>query len=144
MSPGTTNKAASSEGPTVWAAEHGASTPDIGRGDDASNAGHSWRIHGRLDDMLEKEGGPAFAKRVAHAADASGRPQRPLDVESLRSLLAEQTEIDLRDVQLKINRGEVTLLGTVAHQGEAKALTEILQRQPGVVAVHERLMAVVA
>jgi hypothetical protein len=146
MSPGTTDKEGATDkdmaGATVWAAEHGASNRDIGRGEDAANVGHRWRIHGRLEDRREEEDGPAaIGAGVAPAAVASSGP---LDVEKLRSVITQETEIDLRDVSIQVSRGEVTLRGSVAHQGEIRALTEILQRQPGVVAVHERLLTQVA
>jgi hypothetical protein len=138
MSQGMTEK----EGPTIWAAEHGASTPDIGKDDDASNAGHRWRIHGRLQDRLEEEGGPPAADQLAGPSPAALPSILPtIDEESLRSLVARETEVDLRDLQIQVSRGEVTLRGTVAHRGEIRGLLELLRRQPGVTAVHDRLRA---
>lgn len=138
MREGTTG----TEGPTVWAAEHGASNPEIGQGEDASNAGHRWRIHGRLDDLSQEEQlrrasepeGPSFASRLMEL-------DTPLDVEALRSLISHETEIDIRDVQIELSGGEVTLRGTVADNGERLALVELLGQHPRVTAVHDHLLA---
>jgi hypothetical protein len=131
------------EGPTIWAAEHGASTPDIGRGDDASNAGHRWRIHGRLEDRLDEERleGEGGARGPDQQAGPPPSILDSLDEEGVRSLIARETEIDLRDLEIQVSRGEVTLRGTLAHQGEIRGLLELLRRQPGVTAVHDRLRA---
>src|SRR5688572_1095584 len=114
MREGATDK----EGPTVWAAEHGASSPDIGRGEDASNVGHRWRIHGRLEDLLHEDEARSDI-RPSSASSLADRPPGPsLDVEGLRSLIARDTEIDIRDVYIELSRGEITLRGTVADDGE--------------------------
>jgi hypothetical protein len=128
------------EGPTVWAAEHGASTPDIGRGEDASNVGHRWRIHGRLEDLSHEEHAAQDRDTSSFASLVSQLPAT-LDVEALKTLVARETEIDIRDVQFELARGEVTLRGTVADNGERLALVELLQQLPGVTAVHDRLLA---
>ena len=128
------------DGPTVWAAEHGASTPDLGRGEDASNVGHRWRIHGRLDDLLADEGEP---NREA-AAPRSSSGASTLDVEGLRRLIARETEIDAHDLHIELLGGGVTLRGTVPDEGARLALLELMRRQPGVVAVHDRLLVLVA
>lgn len=83
---------------------------------------------------MEEEGG--VAPPVDRLARSSPTPVREDD---LRAVAAIETEIDLQDVQFQVNRGEVTLRGTVSHQGEIRALIELVQRQPGVVVVHDRL-----
>jgi hypothetical protein len=107
MNTGSWNRA------TVWAAEHGASTPELGgeAEDDGANVGHRFRIHGRL---------PA----------ASPRPGE---------YLAKQTEIDLRHVDFGLRNQEIHLSGTVADQGERRQLVALLANLPGVRAVHDRL-----
>ena len=139
MRQGTTDQ----EGPTVWAAEHGASNPDLGRGEDASNVGHRWRIHGRLEDLHNEEASPkagAGSDTRSFASETAARSGTPLDVEQLRSLVARDTEIDMRDVQIELSRGEVTLRGTVVDEGERLALVELVSQQPGVAAVQNRLL----
>src|SRR6185436_9784732 len=71
--------------PSVWAAEHGASSLERDEGEGA-NPGVRFRIHGRLGDTPEELEGQ----------DEAGR-----DGEDLKIQLALHTEIDLADVEIE-------------------------------------------
>jgi hypothetical protein len=110
---------------TVWAAEHGASSPELSgeHAEDGANAGHRFRIHGRLVDEPRPE------------ADAPAG----LDAEGLRRYLAQHTEIDLSDVAFNLGDGELRLDGTIMGEGERQQLVELLARLPGVKRVDDQL-----
>jgi BON domain len=118
---------------TVWAAEHGASNPDlglqrVGSGEDDSpaNVGHRFRIHGRLTDE-SPEPLPGT------------RPGMKLDPEFLRQLVAHETEVDVRDVHLVIEQQKIVLDGSVNDEGERQEIEALLARIPGVSAIDNRL-----
>ena len=119
----------------VWAAEHGASNPDlglqpIGGGEDGgspANVGHRFRIHGRLS---PDETPPPLVEAPAGMK---------LDPEFLRQLVARETEIDVRDVQLAFEQEKIVLDGSVNDEGERLEIETLLARVPGVRAVDNRL-----
>ena len=121
---------------TVWAAEHGASNPELGlqrvgndqndRDDSPANVGHRFRIHGRLtDDTPEPLPGT--------------RPGMKLDPEFLRQLVAHETEVDVRDVHLAIEQQKIVLDGSVNDEGERQEIEAVLARVPGVSGIDNRL-----
>lgn len=111
---------------TVWAAEHGASNPDIGAGDESpANVGHRFRIHGRLEDNDE----PLLP-------EAAGMRLEP---EFLRQLIARESEVDIRDVRFKVEQQSIVLDGSVRDEGERQELEALLARIPGVRGIHNRL-----
>jgi hypothetical protein len=102
---------------SVWAAEHGASSPAAAEPEGA-NAGHRFRIHGRLGEELPEQlvgGDPA----IEPDADEGER---------LREALAQATEIDLHDVYIAVGEREVRVWGTVADDGERQQLEELVAR----------------
>jgi hypothetical protein len=123
---------------TVWAAEHGASSPDLGgdEQDDGANVLHRFRIHGRLpaepDDIEDEPPGGSGPPEVA-------APPGYLDPDNLRRFLAEHTEIDLRYVDFSFRNQEIDVTGTVTDEGERRELLALLSRLPEVRAVHDRL-----
>jgi hypothetical protein len=123
---------------TVWAAEHGASSPELGgdEEDDGANVGHRFRIHGRLpadQDDIEDESPGGSGPRESAALPSQ------LDPDNLRHFLAGHTEIDLRYVDFSFRNQEIDVTGTVADEGERRELVALLSRLPGVRAVHDRL-----
>ena len=119
---------------TVWAAEHGASSPDLdldaeslADDDSPANVGHRFRIHGRLE---EAEAGSPL--EVAQSG-------MKLDPEFLRRLVAHETEVDVRDVQIEMNREQIVLRGTVGDEGERHEIETLLARIPGVQVVQNLL-----
>jgi hypothetical protein len=122
---------------TVWAAEHGASNPELGlhrvgshqddsRADSPANVGHRFRIHGRLTDETPE---PL----------PGTRPGMTLDPEFLRQLVAHETEVDVRDVHLAVEQQKIVLDGSVNDEGERQEIEALLARIPGVTAVDNRL-----
>jgi hypothetical protein len=103
---------------SVWTAEHGASSPVAGEPEGA-NAGHRFRIHGRLGEDLPEglAGEPAPDHLDADAEDEGER---------LRERLAQATEIDLSDVRIQVSEAEVELSGTVADDGERRQLDDLV------------------
>jgi hypothetical protein len=103
---------------SVWAAEHGASSPAAAEPEGA-NAGHRFRIHGRLGqqlpEQLEGEEPPA-----SQADNDAG--------ERLRERLAQATEIDTHDVQIEVDDEGVELHGTVSDDGERRQLQDLVGR----------------
>jgi hypothetical protein len=117
----------------VWAAEHGASNPDLGlqqagehQKDSPANVGHRLRIHGRLPDAM-----PESLPEL--------RPGMKLDPEFLRHWLAHETEVDVRDLHLVIEQQNIVLDGSVNDEGERQEIEALLARLPGVRAVDNRL-----
>jgi hypothetical protein len=120
----------------VWAAEHGASSPDLGlqrvgsaqdaHDDSPANVGHRFRIHGRLTDETPE---PL----------PGTRPGMKLDPEFLRQLVAHETEVDVRDVHLAIEQQKIVLDGSVNDEGERQEIEALLARIPGVSAIDNRL-----
>ena len=111
---------------TVWAAEHGASNPDIGANDESpANVGHRFRIHGRLDEHDE----PLLPDE----------PGMKLEPEFLRRLVARESEVDVRDVNFKVEQQSIVLDGSVHDEGERQELESLLARIPGVRGIHNRL-----
>jgi hypothetical protein len=114
---GTTVIGREKENVSVWGAEHGASSPGSPEPEGA-NAGHRFRIHGRLGKEMPEQltvGEPATEPE----ADAGER---------LREALAQATEIDLHDVQIATEKGETRLFGTVADDGERRQLEDLVGR----------------
>jgi hypothetical protein len=111
---------------TVWAAEHGASSPDLGgeHAEDGANAGVRFRIHGRL----------GSDEPPPDAADVTGD-----DVAGLRRYLAQHTEVNLTDVSFSLRDRELRVDGTVMDEGEREELMSLLCRLPAVKAVHDGL-----
>jgi hypothetical protein len=105
-------------GSSVWTAEHGASSPVAGEPEGA-NAGHRFRIHGRLgqDDLPEGLTGAPDPDHLDADAEDEG--------ERLRERLAQATEIDLHDVLIRVGADTVELSGTVADDGERRQLDEL-------------------
>ena len=104
---------------TVWDAEHGSSDPVPGEAEGA-NAGHRFRIHGRLGREMPEQLRPDAAGGTPVAADQDG--------EHLREALAQATEIDLADVQIQVGDSEVNVSGTVADDGERRQLEDLIGR----------------
>ena len=112
---------------TVWAAEHGASNPDIGASDESpANVGHRFRIHGRLEEHDQE---PLLAEE----------PGMRLEPEFLRRLVARESEVDIRDVKFKVEQQSIVLDGSVHDEGERQELEALLARIPGVRGIHNRL-----
>jgi hypothetical protein len=102
---------------SVWTAEHGASSPLPGEPEGA-NAGHRFRIHGRLgQDLPEGLAGEPVPDHLDADVDDEG--------ERLRERLAQATEIDLSDVRIQVSEDEVQLSGTVADDGERRQLDDL-------------------
>jgi hypothetical protein len=117
----------------VWAAEHGASNPELGLrqagsdvDDSPANVGHRFRIHGRLTEET-----PEPLPEL--------RPGMKLDPEFLRQLVAHETEVDVRDVQLAIEQERIVLDGSVNDVGERQEIEALLARVPGVRGIDNRL-----
>jgi osmotically-inducible protein OsmY len=113
---------------SVWAAEHGASSDEAGATEGA-NAGHRWRIHGRLEDLEDD------VDETPVTATASGTPPE----DAIRARIARETEIDARDVSIEVVGGTVTLAGTVVDDGERRELEAFIARIPGIYSVRNRL-----
>jgi hypothetical protein len=119
---------------TVWAAEHGASSLDLdldaeslADDDSPANVGHRFRIHGRLEESH------------ASAPPAFPEPGMKLDPEFLRRLVARETEVDVRDVQIDVQREQLVLRGTVGDEGERVEIETLLARIPGIQTVQNLL-----
>jgi hypothetical protein len=122
---------------TVWAAEHGASNPELGLrrvgnapddglADSPANVGHRFRIHGRLADE-------------SHEPLPELKPGMKLDPEFLRQMVAHETEVDVRDVHLAIEQENIVLDGSVNDEGERQEIEALLARVPGVRSIDNRL-----
>ena len=104
---------------SVWAAEHGASTTEAPepRDADGANAGHRFRIHGRLrTESLELL--PGEATPIPDDSADEG--------ERVRVLLAHITEIDLSDVHIEVADDKVEISGTVSDDGERRQLPDLV------------------
>jgi osmotically-inducible protein OsmY len=122
------NNGTSDKEKSVWAAEHGASTDQAGDHEGA-NAGHRWRIHGRLEDLEDD------AETAPVTAAASGTRLE----DAIRARIARDSEIDARDVSIDVVGGTVTLSGTVVDDGERRELEALIARIPGIYSVRNRL-----
>jgi hypothetical protein len=105
---------------SVWTAEHGASSPVEGEPEGA-NAGHRFRIHGRLgQDLPEGLAGDLAPDHLDAEAEDEG--------ERLRERLAQATEMDLSDVRIRVSDDAVELSGTVADDGERRQLDDLVSQ----------------
>jgi hypothetical protein len=100
--------------PSVWAAEHGATSPDPDDSEGA-NPGVRFRIHGRTGDLPEQ-------------LDGYLDEDAPRDAEELKVHLAHATEIDLTDVWMEDRESYLELDGTVSDAGEKGQLEELVAR----------------
>jgi hypothetical protein len=107
--------------PSVWAAEHGASSPEPEEPAGA-NPGVRFRIHGRLGDELPEQ----LEEEVASARDH----QIP-ELDDLKIRLAQATEIDVTDLWMRLRGQEIELSGTVDDDGERQQLEELVSRLTG-------------
>lgn len=122
---------------TVWAAEHGASSGGVFSDDrvDGANAGHRFRIHGRL----AQEEVPSEPGRTV-AVDFEG----PLETRALRAYVARHAEIDLQDVRFEVEGETVVLEGTVTDDGERRTLESLMRTLPAVKGLESRLRVTTA
>jgi hypothetical protein len=102
---------------SVWEAEHGASSPATSEPEGA-NAGHRFRIHGRLAREMPEHLRPG---------EPGGQlPPGLPEGEQLRDRLAQATEMDLSDVRITVQDREIVLSGTVADEGERLQLQDLV------------------
>ncbi len=104
---------------SVWEAEHGTSDP-AGDEPEGANAGHRFRIHGRLGPELPEQLRPG--EHGGHARPGAD------EGEQLRERLAQATEIDLSDVHIVVEESGIEVAGTVADSGEQQQLTDLVTR----------------
>jgi hypothetical protein len=112
---------------SVWAAEHGASSP-AREEPEGANPGHRFRIHGRLGGVLpEQLDGEAESDQSdrSEPSDGSGPDQ---ELHDLKVRLAQATEIDLADVWIEAHGSYIELGGTVADDGERRQLVDLVSR----------------